>query len=345
MRPASSPVTATAFAIGLSVLAGTAAADPLPGYDRFTVTAPHRAEPVAASVWYPAGRQTYAGLIGDNAAFVGTRASVGAAVAEGSFPLLLLSHGSGGNMDSLSWLSSRLALRGAMVVAVNHPGSTSGDSSPRRSVRLGERAADLSAALDRILRDPAFKDHIDRSRIATLGFSLGGATALNLVGVRADRGLFAEYCARFGAEAADCVFFAKGGVGPADLPDSFEEAPRDPRLTAAIAVDPGLGYAFTDSSVSTVNLPVLLINLGGKDRWKAADVGATGSNLAGRLPHARYVTAAPAHHFTFLALCKPEGRALLVEEKDDPVCDDPPGTDRARIHEEIVDSIAAFMGL
>ena len=334
-----------AFAVAAIGLASAAAADPIAGYDRFEVTAPHRAAPVAASVWYPVGTPTYRGLIGDNPVFEGTSAYVGAAIAEGKFPLVLVSHGSGGNMDRLSWLSSRLALHGAMILAVNHPGSTSGDSSPRRSVRLSERAADLRAALDHILADPAFAPHIDRSRIAALGFSLGGATALNLVGARTDRGLYRDYCARHGDEPADCVFFAKGGVDLANLPDAFEGDMRDPRIGAAIGVDPGLTYAFTDASVAAMDLPVLLINLGGEERLMAADVSARGSNLVGRLPRVEYATAAPASHFTFLGVCKPGGRELLAEEHDDPVCDDPAGTDRPRIHEEIVERIAEFLQL
>jgi predicted dienelactone hydrolase len=335
------------FAVALATLglASAAAADPLAGYDRFEVIAPHRAAPVAASVWYPVGTPTYLGLIGDNAVFEGTSAYVGAAAAEGKFPLVLLSHGSGGNMDNLSWLSSRLALRGAMVLAVNHPGSTSGDSSPRRSIRLSERAADLRSALDHILADPAFASRIDQSRIASFGFSLGGATALNLVGARTDRGLYRDYCAKYGDEPADCTFLAKGGVDLANLPDAFEGDMRDPRIGAAIGVDPGLTYAFTDASVAAMDIPVLLINLGGEERLKAADVSAAGSNLAGRLPNVEYVTAAPANHFTFLALCKPAGREILADEGDDPICDDPAGTDRAAIHEQIVEHIAKFLRL
>ena len=225
--------------------------------------------------------------MGDNAVFKGTSAYVGAAMAPGKHPLVLISHGSGGNMDGLGWLSSRLALKGAIVAAVNHPGSTSGDSSPRRSVRLSERADDLKALLDHVLADPELASRVDPARIATLGFSLGGATALNLAGAVTEAALYKPYCGRF-PNAADCVFFAKGGVDFANLPASFSGSMRDPRVTAAIAIDPGLTYTMTPQSIEAIDLPVLLVNLGGDDLWNAIDVSAGGSDLAGRLPKAEY---------------------------------------------------------
>lgn len=333
---------AAAFLAGL---VGSAVAEPLAGYDRLTVAAPHRPAPLAASLWYPLGTPTYRGIVGENAVFEGTEAYVGAAIAKGRFPLVLLSHGSGGNMDNLSWLSAQLAARGAMVLAVNHPGSTTGDSSPRRSIRLSERAADLTAALDAILADPAFAPHVDAARIASLGFSLGGATALNLAGARLDRQAYRDYCARLGERAADCVFFAKGGVDLAALPADWERDMRDARIGAAVAVDPGMSYAITPESIAAMTLPVLLVNLGDETRWPAIDVSAAGSDLVARLPDASYAAVAPGNHFTFLAECKPEAPALLIAEGEDPICDEPAGTDRAGAHAEIAVLIADFLGL
>ncbi len=326
-------------------LAGIAAADQIAGYDRLTVKAGHRAEPVLASVWYPAGIPTYRGMIGDNAVFKGMPAYVGAAIANGRFPLILLSHGSGGNMDTLSWLSSELARRGAMVLAVNHPGSTTGDSSPRRSTLLHERTLDLSSALETLLADNAFAQHVDEEQIVTLGFSLGGATALHLVGARMNRDAYRAYCDQNASKAQDCLYFAKGGVDLRALPNTWEIDMSDPRIDAAIAVDPGLTYGFTGQSIAKLNLPVLLINLGNEHRWSAADVSAQGSNLTERLPQLDYKVVAPAHHYTFLGLCKPEGATILENEHDDPVCDDPGNSDRAKIHAEIIEHIAVFLGL
>jgi len=140
--------------------AGPVAADMLPGYDRFDLTTDHRARPIAASIWYPAANPTYRAPVGDRPIFDPTFAFIGPAIAEGKHPLVLLSHGSGGNADSLGWLTSGLVANGAIVLAVNHPGSTSGNSSPRRSVDLEARANDLTAALDMILADPAFAPFI-----------------------------------------------------------------------------------------------------------------------------------------------------------------------------------------
>jgi predicted dienelactone hydrolase len=319
-----------------------AAAEPMPGYDRFTVVAPHRPTPLAGSIWYPAQTPTYRGLVGDNAVFRGESAWIGAAAASGPFPLVIASHGSGGSMDGLAWLSSALAARGVLVAAINHPGSSSGDSSPRRSILLHERATDLTALLDHVLADPVFGSRVDRTRIVALGFSLGGATVLMAAGARFDRAAYRDYCTRM-TDAGDCVFFAKGGVELAALPAALEGDLRDRRLSGVVAVDPGMGYAlgFRDSDPPAPR--ALLINSGTTYRWPAIDFGPKGSNLAARIPGAQSAEIASGHHFTFLPVCKAEGPALLVAERDDPVCDDPPATDRNAVHAEIADLVTAFV--
>ena len=43
------------------------------------------------------------------------------------FPLILLSHGTGGTALSLAWFASALAARGFIVAGVNHPGNNAAD--------------------------------------------------------------------------------------------------------------------------------------------------------------------------------------------------------------------------
>ena len=91
---------------------------------------------------------------------------------------------------------------------------------------------------------------------------------------------------------------------------------------------------------------VLLIGLGsGGSRLPSTDFSATGSGFAAHLPTAEIETMAPAGHFSALLPCKPRGPAILAAEDDDPVCDDPPGTDRAVLHKRIVARIAVFLDL
>ena len=167
------------------------------GYDRFDVQAAHRARPLAASIWYPAGSHIYVAPVGKSAIWQSTNAYIGAAIEPGKHPLILLSHGSGGNMDGIGWLSSQLALRGAIVLAVNHPGTTTGDSSPRRTMYLGQRALDVTAALDQVLANPEFAPYIDTNNISAVGFSLGGTTVLNLAGMQFDRAAYRDYCVKY----------------------------------------------------------------------------------------------------------------------------------------------------
>ena len=332
-------------ALGLLLSANTSQAADLAGYDKFTIDAPHRAAKIAASIWYPVGRKTYAGLVGDNAVFKGSKAFIGASIAEGNYPLLVLSHGSGGNMDTISWLSSGLAEKGMMILAVNHPGSTSGDSSPRRSIKVWDRAEDLTIALDAFLSTDPLADNVDQDRIYSMGFSLGGLTALHLAGLRTDKQAYSNYCQTFGESAQDCLFFKKGGVDFDRLPEAdFNVDLRDERISGAIAIEPGMTYAFQEETVENNQLPIQLINFGDENsRWKAIDMGSNGSNFGARLPNANYVEITPGSHFSFLAECKSGAEELLVAEGEDSICDDPEGTNRAELHQTVIETIAAFL--
>lgn len=338
----SSAILAASLATSFSSLA---IADDLPGYDRLTVSAKHRVGPMQGFVWYPQGRQTYMNLIGDNKVFKGKPAFVGAAMAEGIYPLVLISHGSGGNMDNMSWLAFGLSKRGAIVLGVNHPGSTSGDSSPRRSIHLWDRPQDVSAALDYILDDPHFGPHINTDEIYSVGFSMGGYTVLQLAGIQGAKQGYMNYCNEMGDAAADCLFFNKGGVDFDHLDSqAFDASYVDHRIRKTVAVDPGMTYALQPDTVAGVETPVQLINLGeGEDRWAAIDVSSAGSGLTDALPNGTYSVVAPAHHYTFLGSCKPAGPAILVEEGEDAICNDPEGSNRDVIHDRVNDEIAKFL--
>ena len=156
------------------------------GVRTIAVFAPERGRDIAVTVWYPATGGGTPGLVGDNRLFEGAPALRDAPIAEGDFPLVLFSHGSGGRIEGLSWLATALAEAGFVVAGPNHPGTTSGDSTPAATPKIWERTADLSALIDGFSADAGWREAIDAARIGVVGFSLGGATAMEIAGARAD---------------------------------------------------------------------------------------------------------------------------------------------------------------
>jgi len=57
-------------------------------------------------IWYPAAAGGKATLIGDNIIFKGAPAVINATPEKDNFPLLVMSHGSGGRFESMTWLAT-----------------------------------------------------------------------------------------------------------------------------------------------------------------------------------------------------------------------------------------------
>ena len=111
-----------------------------------------------------------------------------ASLADGTFPIVLFSHGYSGMRLQSTFLTSHLASWGMIVVAPDH---WSRDLNHVLSAPVGDRESsiqELLASLDLVTAgndDPAslFQGHVDTSRIIALGHSAGGGT---IVGAAAD---------------------------------------------------------------------------------------------------------------------------------------------------------------
>lgn len=300
-----------------------------------------------AVIWYP-GTGGAEVAFGKNPVFTGVTAFAGATPLDGKHPLVLLSHGLGGHYRSLGWLAAGLAQQGAVVVAVNHPGSTFGDLEMPRGMQHWTRVADLSAAMEAVMSDPAYAPLIDPAQVSVVGFSYGGWTALSAGGLQGNVAGYADHCATVDT-STHCADLARWGFDFAAAdPVTWDARYRVPAIGRVVAIDAGLTYGITD--VSGLQVPALLIGLGdGADRLVATDTTDQGSGLAARLmaarPDTRVVEIAPAAHFTMLPECSEKGAAILEDENDDPVCTDPAGTDRGAVHDKVVAEVAAFLGL
>lgn len=304
--------------------------------------APVRDRDVDFAIWYPARTGGKSVTVGGNGVFYGTQAGRGAPHQGGRAPVVILSHGAGGNAGQFGWIASRLAEEGYVVVLPNHPGTTSGNASAQAAVRVWERPADVSAVLDALGADPKRYAYMDLDRVSVLGFSAGGYTALALSGARVDPELLQRFCDETDHGMSDCAFLARFGVDlhQMDLSPAGQDL-RDPRIGRAVIVDPGIVSTLTPESLRNVSIPVQILNLG--------DLGTTPSGVDARraaafIPRAEHLQVPDATHFSFLAECKPNGPRILEKEGEmDALCGDAGGQSRAEIHRRLADLILGYL--
>ena len=333
-----------ALALSL-ILAGSHAAADQAGYRFLEIDAPHHGRTLETAVWYPSDGSGNRIAFGQNPVFRGVSVLDGAEIAEGQYPLVLLSHGMGGTIRSLSWLSAGLAERGAIVISVNHPNSTWRDFDLAVSLQHWTRVLDLTHVLDWALSNDGMAPHVDQTRIMAAGFSFGGWTALSMGGLRANHQGFVDACRTLGEALQLCEELLSDAIGLSSMdPGPWNASYRDDRVTHVVAIDPGLVWGLNRSDTGELIDEVTLIGLGaGESRLLATDFDASG--LLELLPGVRVSRIRPATHFTALPVCNPAGEEILREENDDPVCTDPAGTDRGAVHDSILSQIASDLGL
>ncbi len=249
--------------------------------------------PLATTVWYPAAEdakvQDIDIKIGGKAAFITGRASPDTEISNAAkkYPLVLLSHGTGGSGMTLMWLGQYLAERGYIVAAVDHHGNTASEPKYQAQgfILWGERVTDLTVVLDKLLSDKTFGPRIDRKRIGAMGFSLGGTTVVSIGGGIFTLDGFKKFCASPERDAtcssqpefADAMkqFELLRNTDPIVI-ESLKHAEishRDTRIKAVFAIAPALGYSFTRESLAKIDIPFAFV-VGEADQTAPAKTNA-----------------------------------------------------------------------
>jgi predicted dienelactone hydrolase len=311
--------------------------------------------PLSTVIWYPAAGDAPLTVpqTGDPASrpyFVQRQFAVKAPLSTQAapYPLVLLSHGSTSVNLSLAWLGAYLAQHGYIAAAVNHHGNTGAEGQllSQGFMAPWERAADLSALLDRMLDDAKFGSHIDHKRVFAAGHSAGGATVIMLAGGQFSGDEMGKFCNSAAADAG-CGSRSTIDKAIAELAELRKHDPavqaslaraarsyRDERVGAVVALAPAVGPGFTEATLRAVRTPVFIVTA----KVDAVTPPATNSlRFARFIPDARLLTVpGNANHFTFGSECTEEGRRALEP------CRDGDGLDRAQAHELIAERVLKF---
>ena len=305
--------------------------------------------PLSWAAWYPAADDAADQELRPSdttAAWFSYRpAARGAALSRtgARYPIVMLSHGTGGAAMHLDWLARALAGRGFVVVGVDHHGNTSAE--PYRAegfLAWWERARDLTVLLDALAAHGEFDGRIDLDRAFVVGYSLGGCTAAGLLGAITET-------SRFERSPKNKNF----GRGPREFPDLADHLPGlletsavfrdswarmsvsylDTRFKAALMLAPGNSVlGCNEDGLRSIATPTRIV-VGGSDF-----VLPVSTWLHERLARNELVMLAPeVGHYAFLPEATDAGRLASPD-----CCIDASGIDRRSVHTHVAALAAEF---
>ncbi len=239
-----------------------------------------------------------------------------APLAEGVFPLVLISHGSGGSHFVYRTLAHHLARNGFIVGMPEHPFNNRNNNTLQGTVEnLVNRPRHLRVAIDWFFESEKFSKFLKPEAVSIIGHSMGGYTALALA----------------------------GGI-PTSFPgESLDRQPRridiapDPRIKALVLLAPGSVWFQADDALKEVKVPILMLSAE-KDQYTPyfhAQVILNGIPNTVQIQH-RVVEN--AGHFSFLSPF-PESmtRPSFLPSQD------PDGFNRENFHHDLNHEVLAFL--
>jgi predicted dienelactone hydrolase len=300
-------------------------------------------------IWYPAepsARELAVEIPGLNIFELGTAArNAKMPTTPARFPLVVISHGTGGSGLSMAWLGETLAKQGYIAAAVNHPGNNATEPYTVEGFALRwERARDLSEVITGMLGDSEFGSHVDPNRIGAAGFSLGGYTMIEIACGVSDAQGVVHYCDTNqvdGISASPTEFptlvkaFSKLLREHPEVLQRSGESYRDSRVRSVFAMAPALGPAFPASGLKKISIPVEIV-AGESDQ--NIPIASSAKYFAAEIPHAQlHIFAGNVGHYVFLDSCTDAGR-----ENAPVLCNDGKGVDRNMIHGDTAQMASEF---
>lgn len=245
-----------------------------------------------------------------------------APVAPGQYPLILVSHGSGGSHLLYRSMTTHLAQHGYIVAMIEHPGNNRVDNQFMGKVEnLQYRPRHLRLTADALHKDVSLGRYLQPGQLGVIGHSMGGYAALALAGGKP----------WYPPEA-----FKPDYAGPAPTSVDVEH---DDRVQALVLLAPATVWFMPEDALKDVDVPMLMLSA----EHDPYTPGWHNEIVLKGVPDITKVTSRcvkNAGHFSFLSPFPPkikQGGALPTT--------DPEGFDREPFHEQLKQEILAYLNL
>ena len=215
-----------------------------------------RSRSFTVEVWYPSNADEdilYNTVIGQTPVNIPGQAQRDATPLEGSYPLIITSHGQPGTRFQFAYLSEHLASRGFVVASIDHTGSTYQDLTQQDYVSsIVYRPQDILFALDEI---PKIISSADNSKVGLMGYSYGGYSVINAAGAGLDGQALSDYCLT--AEDKGPCFVLPFFAGLEEV-RGIEHVKADSRIKAVFAMAPYGQPWISERSLQNLKVPLFI---------------------------------------------------------------------------------------
>ncbi len=183
-------------------------------------------------------------------------------------PVIVISHGLGSDRTSFAYLAEFLASHGFVVAVPEHPGSNAQQlqallggiadtvTQPREFV---DRPLDVKYILDRLeflsASDVEYKGRFNMEQVGVIGQSFGGYTVLGLAGAQINFPQLQKNCPVDQNTLNVSLLLQCQALG---LP-KFDYKLSDPRIKAAVAINPVDSSVYGQQGLSKINIPMMIV--------------------------------------------------------------------------------------
>lgn len=183
-------------------------------------------------------------------------------------PVIVISHGLGSDRKSFEYLAQHLASYGFVIAVPEHPGSDAKQLQALLSGRADEvtssrefidRPLDVKYLLDELTRlsqsEPEFQGRLNLQQVGVIGQSFGGYTVLALAGAKLNFQQLQTNCNASKDSLNLALIFQCLALR---LPQRQYDL-SDPRVKAAIAIDPVDSSIMGQTGLSQIKIPIMIV--------------------------------------------------------------------------------------